>query len=74
MPDWISLLSCTSLFQNRGSLTAIGRVRRQSPRYHQGPMKQIGLGVLASSQRAVVRGNVGGVEGEGVIRGWLDSL
>lgn len=64
--------SCTSLFLNRERLTAIGQLRRQSPHYHQGLMKQIALGALIASQSSVViwvelrvwRG----------IQGWLDSL
>lgn len=67
--------SCTSLFLNRKGPTAIGRLRRQSPHYHQGLMKQIALGALAASQCAVERGDMGGVEGAGGgIQGWLDSL
>lgn len=65
---------CTSLFLNRAP-TAIGQLRRQSPHYHQGLMKQIALGALTASQCAVERGDMGGVEGAGGgIQGWLDSL
>lgn len=55
--------SCTSLFLNREHPTAIGQLRRQSPHYHQGLMKQIAVGVLTASQSAVERGDMGGVEG-----------
>lgn len=57
--------SCTSLFLNRERPTAIGQLRRQSPHYHQGPMKQIALGALTASQCAVKHGDMGGVEGAG---------
>lgn len=64
--------SCTSLFLNRERLTAIGQLRRQSPHYHQGLMKQIALGALNASQSSVaiwveLRVRMG-------IQGWLDSL
>ena len=55
--------SCKSLFLSRERLTAICRLRRQSPHYHQGVMQQIALGVLTTSQRAVKRDDMGGVEG-----------
>lgn len=55
--------SCTSLI--RGRPTAIGQLRCQSPLYHQRLMKQITVGAFAASQRAVERGDVGGV-GESV--------
>lgn len=75
---------CTSLIWGRP--TAIGQLRRQSPLYHQRLMKQITVGAFAASQRAVERGDVGGVGesvfvyvyvcvgGWGGIQGWLDSL
>lgn len=40
--------------------TAIGQLRRQSPPYHQGLMKQICVGVLAASQRSVKCSDMGG--------------
>lgn len=55
--------SCTSLFLSRERLTAIGQLRRQSPHYHQGLMKQIAA--LTASQCAVKHGDMGGVEGAG---------
>lgn len=63
-------------------LTAIGQLRRQSPLYHQRLMKQITVGAFTASQRAVERGDMGGVGecvcmcvgGGGSIQGWLDSL
>lgn len=59
-------------------LTAVCRLRRQSPHYHQDVMRQIALGALTASQRAAERDNMGGVEGvwgkEWGIQRWLDSL
>lgn len=66
--------SFTFLFMNRDRPTAIGQLRRQSPHYHQGLMKQIALGAFTASQCAVEHGDMGGVEGAGGIPGWLDSL
>lgn len=74
--DWKEWLDCmiifhssTSLFTNRVRPTAIGQLRRQSPHYHQGLMKQIARGAFTASQGAVVRGEMGGVEGVGCGRG-----
>lgn len=66
---------CSSLFLNREGPTAISQLRRQSPYYHQGLMKQIALEALTASQHAVKRGNMGGVEDAGgVTQEWLDTL
>lgn len=67
-----------SPLQSRERLTAVCRLRRQSPHYHQDVMRQIALGALTASQRAAERDNMGGVEGvwgrEWGIQRWLDSL
>lgn len=78
---FFSILS-NLLFWSRARLTAICQLRRQSPHYHQGVMRQIALRALISSQRAVEREDMGGVVGVwgrtwmgwGGIQRWLDSL
>lgn len=44
--------------------TAIGQRRRQSPLYHQRLMEQITVGAFTARQRAVERGDMGGVGAE----------